>query len=104
MDHSSYVEVTLAHSVLQLNYLLITPTLEVDGTTERRAWGVHRIELPPGYHEISASYPCLFSREGGKNSVRFRLQQGEVKKVKYRAGLMLYLPGKITVGPDPAAS
>ena len=93
----SYVEVSLVHSYWDLAYFLITPTLEIDGTKERKAWGVHRIELPPGDHELSVSYPSLMSREAGKSSVRFRLLPGEVKKVEYRSGPIRYLPGKMTV-------
>ena len=93
----SYVEVILAHSYWDLVYFLITPTLEIDGTKERRVWGVHLIELPPGDHELSVSYPSLMSREAGKKSVRFCLMPGEVKTVQYRAEPIRYLPGKMTV-------
>jgi len=94
---SSCIEVTVTHSPLAFIYRLFTPTVEINGKKERRAWGVHLFNLPPGDYEIAVSYPWLFSQECGKNAVRFNLEHGQLKKVTYRAGLIRYLPGKITV-------
>lgn len=94
---SSRIEVTVAHSPLAFIYHLFTPTVEINGTKERRAWGVHLFKVSPGNYEISVSYPWLFSRECGKNTVRFHIKPGQTRKVNYRAGLIRYLPGKINV-------
>jgi hypothetical protein len=91
------IEVTVAHSHLAFFYRLFTPTIQINRTKERKPWGVHTFALPPGDYEISVWYPWLFSPECGKNSVRLRLEAGQVKRVKYRAGLIRYLPGKISV-------
>src|SRR5216684_3615655 len=92
----SSIEVTVAHSALAFIYRFFTPTIQINETKERRPWGVHVFTLPPGDYEVSVSYPWLFAPECGKNSVRVRLEAGQVRKVTYRAGLIRYLPGKIT--------
>jgi hypothetical protein len=97
MPASSSIEVTVTHSPLAFFYRLFTPTIEINGTKERRAWGVHLFTLPPGPYEISVSYPWLFSPECGKNTIKVALESGQAKKVNYRAGLIRYLPGKMTV-------
>jgi hypothetical protein len=94
---SSRIEVTITHSPLAFIYRFFTPTIEINGTKERRTWGVHLFKVSPGDCEISVSYPWLFSRECGKNTVRFRIEPGQMRKVKYSAGLVRYLPGKIAV-------
>jgi len=87
----------VTHSPLAFIYRFFTPTIEINGTRERRRWGVHLFNVFPGKYEIAVSYPWLFSRECGKNAVRFDLQPGQMKRVKYCAGLIRYLPGKMTV-------
>ena len=97
MSGSSFIEVTVSHSALAFIYRLFTPTIEISGKKERRRWGVHLFMLPPGYYPVSVSYPWLFAPECGKNSVWISLEGGQTRKVKYRAGLLRYLPGKISV-------
>jgi len=92
----SCIEVTVTHSALAFIYHFFTPTVQINETKERTPWGVHLFALSPGDYEVSVSYPWLFSPECGKNSVRVRLEAGQTRKVKYRAGLIRYLPGKIS--------
>jgi hypothetical protein len=92
----SRIEVTVTHSPLAFIYRFFTPTVEINGVKERRPWGVHVFALPPGDYEVAVSYPWLFSRECGKNSMRVHLEAGEERKVTYCAGLIRYLPGKIS--------
>lgn len=98
MDHRrASVVVSVTHSPLAFIYRLCVPTVTINGKKERRPWGVHSFELPPGDCEISVSYPWLFSPECGKNTVHFTLRAGESRRILYRAGLIRYLPGKMTV-------
>jgi hypothetical protein len=92
----SRLEVTLEHSPLAFIYRFFTPTIQINATKERRPWGVHLFTLPPGDYQVSLSYPWLYSRECGKNSVRVHLETGPTRKVNYCAGLVRYLPGKIS--------
>jgi len=94
---SSRLELTITHSPLAFIYRLFVPTVTINGTKERRPWGIHTIELSPCDYDISVSYPWIFSKECGKNSVHISLGAGDTRKVKYRARLIRYLPGKITV-------
>jgi hypothetical protein len=78
-------------------YLLSTPTIVINGKKERRYWGTHTFNLPPGDHEIAISYPWLLSLECGKKTVRISLSSGETKKICYKARIIRFLPGKISI-------
>ncbi len=91
------IEVTVAHSPLAFIYRWGTPTIEINGRKEQLPWGQHRFQLPPDDYEISVSYPWLKWKGCGKNTVRCRLDVGQVRHVKYRAGLNRYVPGTMTV-------
>jgi hypothetical protein len=92
------VEVVISYSPLAFIYALFRPNLQIDGgAIEKATWGVQTIELPAGPHEIAISYPWLFLREAGRNSAAIDLADGATLRVSYRAGLIRYLPGKITV-------
>src|SRR5438093_13119007 len=93
----SRVEVTVSHSPLAFLYALFTPTITINGHRHRRPWGTHSFEVPPGDYEIAVSYPWLFAPECGKSTVRISLRPAEIRRIAYRAGLIRYLPGKITV-------
>jgi hypothetical protein len=93
---ASYVEVTMAHNPLAFFYRAFTPTIEINGRKERKPWGTHLFNLPPGDYEVAGSYPWIL-KECGKNSVRFTLAAGETKKVRYCARLIRFLPGAIRV-------
>jgi len=94
---SSRLVVEVSHTPLGFIYDFFTPTVTINGHANKRPWGTSSFDLPPGHYEVSVSYPWLFAPECGKNTVRFTLQPGEAKRVSYRAGLIRYLPGKISV-------
>jgi len=89
--------VVVAHSPLAFIYKLFTPTVTINGRSYRRRWGTHFFDVPPGRYEVSISYPWLFTPECGKNTVQVEVLRDERKTVTYRAGLVRYLPGKMTV-------
>jgi len=91
------VVLSLTHSPLAFICRLLVPTVTINGKKEHRPWGVHSFELPPGDCDISVSYPGPFSPECGKKAVHFTLRAGESKRILYRAGLVPYLPGDMTV-------
>ena len=92
------VEVMISYSPLAFIYALFRPNVEIDGGGRQPSrWGTHTIELPAGRHEIAISYPWLFSPDCGRNSVVFDLAAGETKRVRYRARLLRYWPGKMSV-------
>jgi hypothetical protein len=93
----SRLEVVVGHTPLGFIYEFFTPTITINGQANKRSWGTSSFDLPPGDYEVSVSYPWLFAPECGKNTVSFTLHPGETKRVSYRAGLIRYLPGKISV-------
>jgi hypothetical protein len=94
---SSRLEVTAGHSSLAFIYDFFKPTITINGQASKRPWGTSSFDLPPGNYEVSVSYPWLFASACGKNTVSFILQAGEIKTVSYHAGMIRYLPGKISV-------
>jgi hypothetical protein len=94
--NSARIEVTIGHNPLAFFYRAFTPTVAINGRKERRPWGTHDFNLPPGDYEVAVSYPWIIS-ECGKNSVRFSIAAGETKKVKYCARLIRFWPGSISI-------
>ena len=91
------VEITASYSPLAFIYALVKPTIEIDGKVRRRPWGTHRFEVEPGEHTIAISYPWFMDRRCGRNSVTVMVREGETTHIAYRAGLIRFLPGKITL-------
>lgn len=94
--NSSQIEVTVRHNPLAFFYRAFTPTVAINGRKERKPWGTHLFNVPPGDYEVAISYPWIIS-ECGKNSVRFSIAAGETKKVNYCARLIRFWPGAISV-------
>ncbi|MEO8459222.1 MAG: hypothetical protein ABI451_01730 [Dokdonella sp.] len=97
LDTTAHLDVAVTHNPLAFFYGAFTPTVTINGEKQRRPWGTHSFEVSPGAYEVSVSYPWFLSPECGKNTVNFELQAGQRKTVTYRAGVIRYLPGKITV-------
>jgi len=91
------LEVTTGYSPLAFLYAFSTPTITINGTRERRPWGTHRFELPPGTYLVEISYPWLITSECGKNSVEVLLREADHKHVRYTARMVRYWPGKLSV-------
>ena len=101
MDHAytplCRIEVTADYSPLAFIYSLFQPTITINGYPQQYPWGTRYFDVPPGDYEVAVSYPWLFMRECGRNSVRFRIGPSELRRVRYTAGLIRFVPGKITV-------
>lgn len=91
------VEVIVAYPPADFLYAWSKPNIVIDGHLERRPWGSHTFELEPGDHHVEISYPYLFFRRCGANSVRLTLEQGETRRVHYMARLVRFLRGTISV-------
>jgi hypothetical protein len=94
---TSAIELAITLSPFLLLERLYIPTVEINGKKESRGWGVHRLELPPGTYDVSVSYPSLLRSERQKNTVRVELETGQTRKITYRAGLVRFQPGEMTV-------
>jgi hypothetical protein len=76
-------------------YGLDRPTIEIDGNAHRKPWGAHVFDVEPGRHVVAVSFPWLFMRRCGRNSVTVELEPGETKYVAYRPSLVRFIPGRI---------
>ena len=94
-DQQSQLEIVVSHSPLAFIYQWFTPTVTINESSYRRAWGTHLFQVPAGEYQVSVSYPWLFLAECGKNTVHLSLNPGETRRVTYCAGLIRYLPGKM---------
>jgi hypothetical protein len=94
---SSRIELVVTHSPLAYIYEAFTPTVTINGNKERRPWGEYTYDLAPGTYRISVSYPWLFLRECGRNTVQVTVHPGETKRITYCARLIRYLPGTMKV-------
>ena len=90
------IEVSATHSPLAYVYARVKPTIEIDDSVTKRPWGSHSFSVAPGTHTVAVSYPWLFKRRCGRNEVEVEVGAGETIRVTYRAGLIRYVPGKMT--------
>lgn len=104
MPDLATLQITTSYSPFAFIYGLFKPNIVLNGRLEKRPWGTQSFELPVGSYRVEISYPWLFNSECGKNSVEVTLQPGGTARVKYRAGMIRYLPGKISIeDPIPTA-
>jgi hypothetical protein len=89
------VEVTARFMFMSWILFFIKPSIEVDGAAYRRKWGTYFFDLAPGRHRVEVSFPYLFGRKTGANSVEFDLSPGQTRRIRYRAPLILLMKGRI---------
>jgi len=76
-------------------YGMLQPTITINGRSQSYNWGTQFFDVPPGDYEVAVSYPWVFTPQCGKNSVRFRIGPGEVRRVHYTAGIIRFIAGTI---------
>jgi len=91
------IEVVTSYSPLTFLYGLFKPNVRIDGQMFRPAWGTVMFPVLPGLHVVEISYHWIFMSECGLNRVHVAVNAGDFKRVRYRARLIRYLPGKIGV-------
>ena len=89
------VEVTAKFFFLAWILYFITPTIEVDGPPYRRKWGTHSFDLAPGHHRVEVSFPYLFGKRMGANSIELDLAPGQIRRIRYRAPFLVFMKGRI---------
>lgn len=94
---TAQLHVNVTYNPIAFIYKQFTPTITINHTVHRRPWGAHVFEVVPGSYDVSVSYPWLLSPECGKSTVHFEIRSGESRVVTYRAGLVRFLPGSISV-------
>ena len=53
------------------------------------------LSVTPGSHSVLVYFPYLIPRVAGKAEVQVNVQEGQTTEVRYRAPLLVFLPGKI---------
>ena len=91
------IEVKMSVFPLAFILYLCTPKVEIDGRAKSRKWGTHFFPLEPGRHEVSVWFPYLWMSECGLNTVRFKLREGEVKRVTYDTPFIMGMKGSMSV-------
>ena len=78
----------------------VTPNVVINGYPDRRPWGVHRIQLPPGQHHVRVSFPYLFTNDCCPAESMVPIYQGMLTRVDYQIPLVVFANGTIGVyGP-----
>src|SRR3954471_6129471 len=95
------LEVELSFFPLMWILYLISPWLSINGNAQKQSWGTHRITLPPGYYQIEAWYPYLFSSQTSKAGMSLQLAPGGIYKVRYRPAWIVLLPGSMKLVGQP---
>ena len=91
------IEITAEYPAIAFFYGLLKPNYEIDGKLEKRPWGTFSFPVAPGVHNVEVSYPWLFIRRAGKASVAVSVAEGQTVRVHYKASVVRYMPGTITV-------
>lgn len=73
---------------------------EVDeGVPIKVGWGTRDLQVEPGTHRLEVYFPYLYLRKAGRNQVEVTLQEGQTVNVSYKAPWLVFLKGKMRVGP-----
>lgn len=96
------VEFELSFFPLMFVLFLVTPSIEINGVAQRRKWGTHTFQLPPGETQFGAYYPYLFSSETSSAAIWVHLAPGGRYKLRYRPAWIVFLPGSLKLVSAPA--
>ena len=101
------VEIELSFFFMMWILYLVTPSIAVNGMAERRPWGKHAFQLPPGRYRFEAWYPYLFTSQTSRGVIDLDRVPGGHDRLRYRPAWLVFLPGslKLVAGPAlPAAT
>ena len=99
------IEVKTGFFPLAFLLFLCTPTIEIDGVPEKRAWGRSRFEVAPGKHRVKIYFRYLFKPQCGANEIDVTVDEGQVASVKYWMPPWMFAPGSLKVEAQlPAAT
>jgi hypothetical protein len=94
------LDLNLNFLFLQWILLLVTPHLTINGYPQRRKWGRHFIELPPGTHHVRVSFPYLFTDHCGPADAMVPIYPGMATRLDYEAPLIVFMGGTLRMyGP-----
>lgn len=91
------LEITTGFFFLAWILFLITPTIEINRQPQKRAWGTHLIDLPPGQYELTVSFRYLFIERCGAATAHVPIYPGQATVVKYEAPWFMFSAGTMTI-------
>ena len=104
-SQQSAIDVHLRFFPLAFILYLCKPRAHVDGGQPiLLPWGVRRIPVAPGRHELRAYVPYLFFRFMGDARVLVDVGPGQVVQATWSAPWLAFLPGSWKLGPAVAGN
>ena len=91
------IEITTEYPAIAFFYGLLKPNYVIDGLIEKRPWGTHAFRVAPGRHRVDISYPWVLVRHAGRAHVEVDVADGATVRLRYKANMMRYMPGKLIV-------
>ena len=55
--------------------------------------------MQPGRHHVRVSFKYVLPKDAGANDVDVDVVLGQTVKIRYRAPMLVFMKGKLTVGP-----
>ena len=103
---SARLEITTSFFPLSFLFFFCKTLIVIDGSDCGPVrWGTHTFAVGPGHHRVKVSARYLFFTETMANETTVELPPGGLVQVRYRAPLVTFMKGKITVvAATPAGS
>ena len=103
---SARLEITTSFFPLSFLFFFCKTLIVIDGSDCGPVrWGTHTFAVGPGHHRVKVSARYLFFTDSMARETIVEVPPGAVVQVRYRAPLVTFMRGKITVlAPIPAAS
>jgi len=75
----------------------VKPSVVINNRVFQRKWGAHEIDLDPGEYIVEIYFSYMGIAQCGKKSISFELKNNEVKRIEYKAPLIVSDKGKISI-------
>jgi hypothetical protein len=89
------IEIETSFFPLSFFLYMCTPTIVIDGVPQRHPWGISRIPLDGGMHNIQIYFRYLFMEKCGAAGINVVVQPNCVHRVKYEMGIFMFSPGSL---------
>ena len=71
------------------------PRVVIDEETHQETWGTHSFPISSGSHSVKVFFKYFTMEECGANTIEVNVAEGETKRVKYSAPLLMTMKGTI---------
>jgi hypothetical protein len=92
------IEITARFFILQFLLFLFPPTFVVDGQPTKAQWRKpFYFTTTPGQHTVRIFFAYLLFREAGAAETQIDVASNTVRRVTYRAPLLVFMRGNLSV-------